>query len=177
MEFARESWGGSGQPASRAAVRDVLGTGDAAARRRSRSCSRSRSDAVNNDRSPLAFANGQYILIERTAYDAAGGHRAVRDRFVEDIALAQHVKALGLPIRVALARGIVSCRMYSSLRQLVVGWSRIFYDALDRKPWRLGLKLLDPIIFCQTGHLALVLSLVLLAQRSATETSHTRCLV
>ena len=45
--------------------------------------------AVNNDRSPLAFANGQYILIERTAYDAAGGHQGVRDRFVEDIAIAQ----------------------------------------------------------------------------------------
>ena len=52
--------------------------------------------AVNNDRSPLAFANGQYILIERTAYDAAGGHQGVRDRFVEDIAIAQRVKGLGL---------------------------------------------------------------------------------
>ena len=60
--------------------------------------------AVHDSRSPLAFANGQYILIERTAYDAAGGHEAVRDRFVEDIALASRVKDLGLPIRVALVR-------------------------------------------------------------------------
>ena len=29
---------------------------------------------VNDDRSRLAFANGQYILIRRSAYDAAGGH-------------------------------------------------------------------------------------------------------
>src|SRR4029078_8187065 len=42
---------------------------------------------VHRRRSALAFANGQYILIGRTAYDAAGGHGAVRDRFVEDIAL------------------------------------------------------------------------------------------
>ena len=120
--------------------------------------------AVNNDRSPLAFANGQYILIKRTAYDAAGGHEGVRDRFVEDIAMAQRVKALGLSIRVALARGIVSCRMYVSFGQVVRGWSRIFYDALGRNPWRLTLKLLDPIIFCQTGHLALAASVVLLAR-------------
>jgi glycosyltransferase involved in cell wall biosynthesis len=120
-------------------------------------------DAVNNVRSPVAFANGQYILVERTAYDAAGGHLGVRERFVEDIAIAQRIKALGFPIRVALARGIVSCRMYSSFKQLVRGWSRIFYDALDRDHGRLLLKLLDPIIFCQTGHLALLLSLVLLA--------------
>jgi chlorobactene glucosyltransferase len=118
---------------------------------------------VNNDRSRLAFANGQYILIERTAYDAAGGHRSVRDRFVEDIAIAQRVKSLGLSIRVALARGIVSCRMYASFSQVVRGWSRIFYDALGRNPWRLALKLLDPIIFCQSGQLALTVCLSLLA--------------
>jgi chlorobactene glucosyltransferase len=118
---------------------------------------------VNNDRSPLAFANGQYILIERTAYDSAGGHQAVRDRFVEDIAIAERVKGLGLPIRVTLAHGIVSCRMYASFVQVVRGWSRIFYDALGRSPWRLAFKLFDPIIFCQTGHLALAVSVVLVA--------------
>ena len=85
---------------------------------------------VNNDRSRVAFANGQYILIERTAYEAAGGHRAVRERFVEDIGIAKRVKSLGLPIRVTLVRGLVSCRMYSSFRQLVRGWSRILYDAM-----------------------------------------------
>jgi chlorobactene glucosyltransferase len=119
---------------------------------------------VNNNRSKLAFANGQYILIERTAYTAAGGHQAVRDRFVEDIALAQRVKDKGYPIRVALARGIVSCRMYASFAQLVKGWSRIFYDALVRNPWRLTAKLLDPIVFCQLGHLALAAGLVLLTR-------------
>ena len=118
-------------------------------------------DAVNNVSSSLAFANGQYILVERKAYEAAGGHLAVRDRFVEDIALAQRVKGMGFPIRVALAHQIVTCRMYSSFEQLVKGWSRIFYDALDRRPARLAMKLLDPIIFCQTGHLALLWALLL----------------
>ena len=118
---------------------------------------------VNNDRAPLAFANGQYILITRAAYDSAGGHQSVRDRFVEDIALAERVKGLGLPIRVALADGIVSCRMYASFGQVIRGWSRIFYDALGRNPWRVTLKLLDPLVFCQTGHLALAVSMVLLA--------------
>jgi chlorobactene glucosyltransferase len=118
---------------------------------------------VNDDRSRLAFANGQYILIERSAYEAAGGHRAVRVRFVEDIGMAEHVKCLGLPIRVALVRSLVSCRMYSSFSQLVRGWSRILYDALGRKTWRLVLKLLDPIVFCQSGHVALAAALFLIA--------------
>jgi len=118
---------------------------------------------VNNDRSRVAFANGQYILIRRDAYDAAGGHHAVRDRFVEDIGLAERVKGLGLPIRVAIGHGIGSTRMYASLGQFVRGWSRILYDALGRNPWRLLVKVLDPLVFSQSGHVALVAALVLLA--------------
>jgi chlorobactene glucosyltransferase len=118
---------------------------------------------VHRDRSPLAFANGQYILIRRTAYDAAGGHESVKDRFVEDIALAGRVKERGFRIRVALVRGIVTCRMYASLSQLVKGWSRILYDALGRRADRLLLRLLDVLVFCQSGHVALVAGLLLVA--------------
>jgi len=118
---------------------------------------------VNNDRDPLAFANGQYILVRREAYEAAGGHHAVRDRFVEDIYLADRVKALGRPIRVAIARGIGSTRMYASLGQIVRGWSRILYDALGRSSVRLLGRLLDPVIFSQTGHVVFLAVLILLA--------------
>jgi glycosyltransferase involved in cell wall biosynthesis len=120
-------------------------------------------NVVNDDRARLAFANGQYILMERSAYLAVGGHEAVRDRFVEDIALSRRVKGRGLRIRVALARGLVSCRMYASLAQLVSGWSRILYDAMDRKAWRVGLTLLDGLVLSQSGHVALVCGLALLA--------------
>ena len=117
---------------------------------------------VNDDRSKLAFANGQSILVKRKAYDAAGGHSAVRDRFVEDIGMAFKVKALGLPIRTVLVRNLVTCRMYASLGQLIRGWSRILYDALDRNAWRLAGRLLDPIIFCQSGHVALLAAVIML---------------
>ena len=117
---------------------------------------------VNDDRKSIAFANGQYILIRKEAYKAAGGHHAVRDRFVEDIGMAQRVKNLGMPIRVAIGHGIGSTRMYASLGQLVTGWSRILYDALGRSPWRLTAKVLDPLIFSQSGHLAMVAAIVML---------------
>jgi glycosyltransferase involved in cell wall biosynthesis len=119
---------------------------------------------VNSERSSLAFANGQYILIRRAAYEAAGGHRAVRDRFVEDIALAARVKRMGFPIRVALARRLGSTRMYASLGQIVAGWSRILYDALGRSAWRLMLRALDALIFSQSAHVALAVALIMLAR-------------
>ena len=124
---------------------------------------------VNDDRKKrVAFANGQYILVRRDAYDAAGGHHAVRDRFVEDIGIAQRVKGLGLPVRVAVAHGIGSTRMYASLGQLVRGWSRILYDALDRSPWRLLGRILDPLVFSQSGHLAFAFAVILILTGSRT---------
>ena len=87
---------------------------------------------VHRQSSPLAFANGQYILIQRSAYDAAGGHAAVRDRFVEDIAMAGRVKKRGLPIRVALVQGIVTAVLavsgsYEKLFSYVTFVAWVFY--------------------------------------------------
>jgi chlorobactene glucosyltransferase len=118
---------------------------------------------ANDPRKKLAFANGQYILIRRDAYDLAGGHEGVRDKFVEDIYLAKAVKSVGLSARTAIAHGIGSTRMYTSLPQFVRGWSRILYDALGRSPVKLLIQGLDPLFFSQTAHIALVASLVMLA--------------
>ncbi|QDV33948.1 glycosyltransferase family 2 protein [Tautonia plasticadhaerens] len=117
---------------------------------------------ANDDRRPLAFANGQFLLIERPAYDAVGGHEAVRDRFVEDIGLARLVKATGRSVKTAIAPEISSTRMYTSLSGLVRGWSRILYDAHDRKALPLVGKIVEPLVFSQTGDAALVVSLAML---------------
>lgn len=117
---------------------------------------------ANRDDRPMAFANGQYILIDRPAYDAAGGHAGVRDRFVEDIFLARNVKGLGLPARVAIGTEISSTRMYTSLPQIVRGWSRILYDALGRRPGPLVYKVAEPLVFSQSGDVALIAAVALL---------------
>ena len=118
---------------------------------------------VNDDRDKTAFANGQYILIEKKAYESVGGHEAVRDKFVEDIHLARLVKQRGMPIRTAIGTEIGSTRMYTSLDKLVRGWSRILWDALDRSPWPLVGKIVEPLIFSQTGDLARLVCLGMLA--------------
>lgn len=116
----------------------------------------------NDPARKLAFANGQYILIRRDAYARAGGHEAVRDKFVEDIYMARRVKEVGLSSRTAIAHGIGSTRMYTSLPQIVRGWSRILYDALGRNPFALAWQALDPLLFSQTAHVALLASAVML---------------
>ncbi|MBZ5665410.1 MAG: glycosyltransferase family 2 protein [Acidobacteriia bacterium] len=74
--------------------------------------------------SPLAAANGQYILIRRETYDAVGGHAAIADSLLEDVALASAVKRAGRRIRFRYAADMVRTRMYRNLRQLREGWTK-----------------------------------------------------
>jgi chlorobactene glucosyltransferase len=69
----------------------------------------------------LAAANGQYLLFKREAYDEIGGHAAVRTEIVEDLMLAQRVKAAGLTWRLADVSDLMSSRMYRSLREAFAG--------------------------------------------------------
>ncbi len=71
-----------------------------------------------------AIANGQYVLVRREAYDEIGGHGAVRGEVVEDLRLAQEMVAAGGRLTMRGARERFSTRMYTSLRELVNGWTK-----------------------------------------------------
>jgi GT2 family glycosyltransferase len=79
---------------------------------------------VSNPASPVAAANGQYILISREVYDAVGGHQAVAGDLLEDVALARLVKASGRNIRFRYAGDAVRTRMYRSFAQMREGWTK-----------------------------------------------------
>jgi glycosyltransferase involved in cell wall biosynthesis len=111
-------------------------------------------ELVNADWCGMAFANGQYILIERSVYLAAGGHESVRDKFVEDIYLAKAVKK-GLKKRVLTANApdLCSTRMYTDLQSQVQGWARIYYDAWNRNVWTALWKIVEPMIYTQPAYI------------------------
>jgi chlorobactene glucosyltransferase len=91
----------------------------------------------------FAAANGQCMLFRRTTYQACGGHAAVRNKIVEDVALAQKVKAVSFatqkstrtnqpfqlldslkayfksPLRMIDGNLMVSCHMYPQ------GWTQV----------------------------------------------------
>ncbi|MFH0965953.1 MAG: glycosyltransferase [Planctomycetota bacterium] len=94
---------------------------------------RVRGDLTNSPDFPAGFLNGQFFLISRQAYDAVGGHEAVRACVLEDVAFAHAVKKAGFRIRLAWGRDILRVRMYAGLRQMLVGWSRIFFGVVGRK--------------------------------------------
>lgn len=101
-----------------------------------------RPELVNNPDSRAAFANGQFILIRRATYEAVGGHEAVRDRLVEDIALARAVKDAGHRLLNAVGFDVFRTRMYRDLRGIWRGWTRIFSGAFRRRRTLIVLVLL-----------------------------------
>jgi hypothetical protein len=66
----------------------------------------------------FAAANGQCLLFTRAGYRKSGGHTAVRDNVVEDVALARRIKGAGGRLRMADGGGLVGCRMYD-------GWTAV----------------------------------------------------
>ncbi|MEX2217872.1 MAG: glycosyltransferase [Phycisphaerales bacterium] len=92
---------------------------------------------ANRRQSPRAFANGQFMLIRREAFEGAGGHEAVHDELLEDLALARRLADAGRPIGVFLAAGLLRCRMYETWPAFRAGWKRIFVEASHRKLGRL----------------------------------------
>jgi hypothetical protein len=85
---------------------------------------RYRPSDVSDPKSPAAAANGQYLLISRSAYEAVGGHAAVATSLLEDVALARAVKASGRKIFFRFGGDAVRTRMYRTLPQLVEGWTK-----------------------------------------------------
>jgi len=92
-------------------------------------------DKVNNPNLKEAFAIGQFILIRREVYEAVGGHESIRDKIVEDVALAKLVKGRGYSLRVASGRRLIRTRMYASLHEIWEGWTKNLFLGIE-KNWR-----------------------------------------
>lgn len=80
-------------------------------------------------RAPVARAVGQLMAFRRDAYDAIGGHAAVRGSVVDDIDLARRVARTGRTWRLVDATDLVTCRMYRSGREAADGFARNVFAA------------------------------------------------
>ena len=85
--------------------------------------------AETSPRPSLAAANGQLIAVRRAAYDKAGGHAAVRDEVIEDVALLRAVKRSGGRGTVVDGTAIATCRMYDGPRALADGYTKSLWSA------------------------------------------------
>lgn len=81
-------------------------------------------EKVRHQGSGIVAANGQYLLVRRSAYDAVGGHQAVANQILEDVALARRFREAGKRVYFRYGRGSVQARMYRNWDELRDGWTK-----------------------------------------------------
>ncbi|MGH9398877.1 MAG: glycosyltransferase, partial [Thermoanaerobaculia bacterium] len=87
---------------------------------------------ANMDRPRWAAAGGGAgNLIRRSAYDAVGGHAALKDSVIDDVHLALKTKRGGFRTRAVRAEDRVSVRMYRGLAGVVNGFTKNIAYALN----------------------------------------------
>jgi chlorobactene glucosyltransferase len=92
----------------------------------------------------LAAANGQWLAFTRAAYEKIGGHRAVQNHVVEDVALSRLAKRCGEKILAVSAKDEVFSRMYHSAREVWEGYSKNLFGLMNFKaaPFVIALALM-----------------------------------
>lgn len=70
----------------------------------------------------LAAACGQLLLVERAAYERAGGHAAIRSVLHDALALARRFRAAGLDTEIVDGAPLAGCRMYGGFREAWAGF-------------------------------------------------------
>src|SRR5262249_59636107 len=78
----------------------------------------------------LAAAGGQFMLVQRAAYLAAGGHQAVPATLHDGLKLARRMKAAGFAVGLFDGGDVATCRMYAGFRAAWRGFARNAYEAL-----------------------------------------------
>jgi chlorobactene glucosyltransferase len=81
----------------------------------------------------ISIAIGQFILIDKKAYQNIGGHKSVKNKKTEDTGIARLMKQHGFKISVVRSIDLVKCRMYSDLWTSIQGLSRSVYDGTNMK--------------------------------------------
>lgn len=94
----------------------------------------------------LSAANGQLLAVRRSAYDAVGGHGAVRDEVVEDVALLRALKRAGGRGGVVDGTDLATTRMYDGGRALADGYAKSLHTVPAAVPALLAALYVLPVL-------------------------------
>jgi chlorobactene glucosyltransferase len=90
--------------------------------------------SVNRQGSGASLANGQCLLFLRSAYEQIGGHLAVIESVIEDVAMAQQAKKHNLPLRVMRGEHLGRVRMYDGAPAIWRGFQKNSFRFLQVNP-------------------------------------------
>lgn len=86
----------------------------------------------------FAAACGQLLLVERAAYERAGGHAAIRSVLHDALALARRFRQSGADTEIVDGSSLAACRMYSGFGE---AWAGFLKNAREGMATPLGLPI------------------------------------
>ncbi|HEV2232497.1 MAG TPA: glycosyltransferase, partial [Terriglobia bacterium] len=126
-------------------------------------------EEVSDPASPVAAANGQYILIRRAAYERAGGHEAVRAEILDDVALARRVKSGGGRLMFLPGALWSETRMYRTFPEMWEGWTKNLFALYGGKMKNIACAVMEVLLTAWMPVLALAIFFFLLLMRTSTD--------
>lgn len=100
-------------------------------------------------------AHGAWMLFERDAYNAIGGHQSVRNSLVEDVHISREIKKAGYKMLLANVTKSVSSKMYETNPEVWEGFLKNSYTGIGRSPvMAIGLTLFYTLFYVFPGLLA-----------------------
>lgn len=81
----------------------------------------------------LAAGNGKFLLFTKDCYHKIGGHEAVKDNAIEDVALVKLLKANGYKWRIFDGTNLLSARMYHNFDEALRGFSKNYFALFGYK--------------------------------------------
>ena len=106
-------------------------------------------ERINRELKPRPFANGQFLLFSKKVYGEIGGHEAVHEELLEDIAFARKVVHGGFgKVQVLFADGMLRCSMYPDFASFKEGWKRIYIEASTRNVKHLQRSAMIAVVTC-----------------------------
>ncbi|MDP9192086.1 MAG: glycosyltransferase family 2 protein [Acidobacteriota bacterium] len=80
----------------------------------------------------LGMGGGTGNLIRRADYEAAGGHEALKDSVIDDVALSRLMRRSGRRTEIVMADHLVSVRMYEGLGEVIRGFTKNGFSVVGR---------------------------------------------
>ena len=114
---------------------------------------------INNPNKPTAGAAGGYILVRRSALEAAGGIDVVRGEIIDDCAISRMIKKNG-SIWLGLTRNVKSLRSHNRLSEIWEMVTRTAFDQLNYSVTVLLVTIIGMIIIYLVPPFAVVWGLV-----------------
>ncbi len=75
----------------------------------------------------LPIAYGPFMAVKRSEYMELGGHRSIAASDREDVELARLFAAARRPVRMLSGADLAATRHYTSTRQVLAAWRRMYY--------------------------------------------------